>query len=162
MCQLCEENERDFSGFAVIERPAETLVGIAWEGSHGQASAGAVRATLASLQARLGKGDLWSAPIVGLSFNDRPDGFRYFVGIVADEAKDAGDLQRIGLTARRYVASWHGGSDGDVVAHYGRMIGWLTAQGLTRPNAGPHHREEYPRDADFDGPPILRLMLPVE
>lgn len=162
MCQLCEENDRDFSGFAVIERPAETLVGIAWEGSHGQAAAGSVRATLKSLQARLGKGDLWSAPIVGLSFNDRPEGIRYVVGIAPDDVKDAAGLLRIDLSARRYVASWHGPSDGDVVAHYGRMIGWLTARGLSRSAAGPHHREEYPRDGDFDGPPVLRLMLPLE
>lgn len=162
MCQLCEENEGDFSGFAVIERPAETLVGIAWEGSHGQAAAGSVHATLKSLQARLGRGGLWSGPIVGLSFNDRPEGFRYFVGVAADEVKDAGGLLRIDLPTRRHVASWHGEADGDVVAHYGRMIGWLAVQGLARPEAGPHHREEYPRDGDFDGPPVLRLMLPVE
>lgn len=161
MCQLCEENGRDFSGFAVIERPAETLVGLDWEGVYGQAAAGAVRAVLKALQARLGRGDLWSGPIVGLSFNDGSERFRYFVGVAAEEAKDADGLLRVDLPARRHVASWHAEADGDVVAHYGRMIGWLLEQGLSRSEAGPHHREEYPRDGDFDGPPVVRLMLPV-
>jgi predicted transcriptional regulator YdeE len=162
MCQLCEENHRDFSGFAVIERPSETLVGLDWEGSHEKAAAGSVRATLKALQARLGKGDLWSGPIVGLSFNDRPTGFRYFVGVAAAEAESTEGFVRIDLPARRHVASWHGEADGDVVAHYGRMVGWLATQGLSRPSEGPHHREEYPRDGDFDAPPVLRLLLPVE
>ncbi|WP_187971913.1 GyrI-like domain-containing protein [Aquibium microcysteis] len=161
MCQLCDENVRTRSDFAVIERPAETLVGLDWEGRYGEAAAGAVRATLRSLQTRVGKGDLWSGPLVGLSFNDRPDGFRYFVGAAAGEVGDAEGLVRIDLPARRHVASWHGEADGDVVAHYGRMIGWLASQGLKRAETGPHHREEYPRDGDFDGPPILRLMLPL-
>lgn len=162
MCQLCEETARDVSGFAVIERPAETLVGLDWQGSHGQAAAGSVRAILKALQTRLGRGDLWSGPIVGLSFNDRPDGFRYFVGVAAAEVADAEGLLRVDLPARRHVASWHAQADGGVVAHYGRMLGWMTARGLARPAAGPHHREEYPRDGDFDGPPVLRLMLPVD
>lgn len=162
MCQLCDENVRTLADFAVIERPAEALLGLDWEGSYGQAAAGSVRATLKALQARLGRGDLWSGPLVGLSFNDRAAGFRYFVGVAAGEVGDTDDLVRIDLPARRHVASWHGEADGDVVGHYGRMIGWLASQGLTRAAAGPHHREEYPRDGDFDGPPILRLMLPLE
>jgi len=123
---------------------------------------GSIRATLKSLQVTLGKGDLWSGPIVGLSFNDGSERFRYFVGIAASEAKNASGLVRLDLPARRHVASWHGQADGDVVAHYGRMIGWLTSQGLARSLETPHHREEYPRDADFDGPPVLRLLLPVQ
>ncbi len=42
------------------------------------------------------------------------------------------------------------------------LIGWLASRGLARAATGPQHREEYPRDADFDGPPVLRLMLPLE
>lgn len=161
MCQLCDENVWDRSGFAVIERPAETLVGLEWEGSYGQGAAGSVRATLKSMQARIGMGDLWSGPLVGLSFNDGPASFRYFVGVAIEEARATEGLHRVDLPARRHVASWHGESDGDVVAHYGRMIGWLASQGLERAGAGPHHREEYPRDGDFDGQPVLRLMLPL-
>jgi len=162
MCRLCDDNVRDFADFAIIDRPAETLVGIDWEGSYGQAAAGSVRASLKSLQARLGRGDLWSGPIVGLSFDGGPAGFRYFVGVAAAEATDAHGLRRIDLPAGRHVASWHGEADGDVIAHYGRMIGWLASRGLARAATGPQHREEYPRDADFDGPPVLRLMLPLE
>lgn len=161
MCQLCEENVRTPSDFAVIARPAETLVGFDWQGTYGQAAAGSVRATLKSLQARLGKGDLWSGPLVCLSFNDQPDGFRCFVGVAAGEVGATDGLVRVDLPARRHVAAWHGEADGDVVAHYGRMIGWLASRGLTRAETGPHHREEYPRDGDFDGPPVLRLMLPL-
>lgn len=162
MCQLCEADRLDHFGFSVIDRPAEALVGLEWEGSHGQAAMGSIRATLKSLQVTLGKGDLWSGPIVGLSFNEGSERFRYFVGIAASEAKNASGLVRLDLPARRHVASWHGQADGDVVAHYGRMIGWLTSQGLARSLEAPHHREEYPRDADFDGPPVLRLLLPVQ
>ncbi|RST86275.1 hypothetical protein EJC49_11540 [Aquibium carbonis] len=161
MCQLCEETRLDVSGFAVLDRPAETLVGLEWEGSHGEAAAGSVRATLTALQARLGKGDLWSGPIIGLSFNDGPERFRYFAGVAAEEAVPVGGLVGLQLPPRRYVASWHGQADGDVVAHYGRMIAWLTTKGMARSLEPPHHREEYPRDGVFDGPPVLRLLLPL-
>lgn len=161
MCQLCEADRLDHFGFSVIDRPAEALVGLEWEGSHGQAAMGSIRVTLKSLQQRLGKGDLWSGPIVGLSFNEGPERFRYFVGIAASEAKKASGFVCLDLPPLRHVASWHGPADGDVVAHYGRMIGWLTSQGLERTLEGPHHREEYPRDGDFDGPSVLRLLLPV-
>ena len=117
---------------------------------------------LKSLQERFGRGDLWSGPIVGLSFDNGSVGFRYFVGVAAGDGKDADGLQCVNLPARRHVASWHGEADGDVVTHYGRMIGWLATQGLARSTGGYHHREEYPRDGDFDGPPILRLMLPLD
>lgn len=166
MCLLCAEADGDFAGFALMERPPETLAGLWWDGTHVQAAAGGVRATLRSLQAIVGKGGLWSGPIVGLTFSDGPDGLRHFAGVAVEDldapSGSRHDLVRLDLPGRRYAASWHGVGDGDVVAHYGRMIHWVAGQGLSRPLSGHRHREEYPRDVDFDGPAVLRLMLPVD
>ncbi|WP_157018991.1 GyrI-like domain-containing protein [Mesorhizobium xinjiangense] len=164
MCQLCETGELGAAGFGVVTRPAEQLAGIAWAGSFADARAGAVRALLSGVQARVGQGNgLWASPIIALSWNDRPDGFCSFVGIAAEEADPAMAFDtRLALPSTTCATAWHAAGDGDVVRHYGRMIEWIASLGHTRDTGSYHHREEYPRDADFDAAPELRLMIPID
>ncbi len=163
MCQLCETGGMGDAGFGIVSRSAEVLVGLSWEGSFAEARSGSIRTLLSQVQARLGEvSDLWASPIVGISWNDRPDGFRYFVGVPVSEAGALSHFDaRIELPATICAAAWHAADDGDVIAHYGRMIEWISASGHMRNTAAYHHREEYPRDADFDAAPELRLMIPV-
>jgi hypothetical protein len=158
---MCEEIGGGRDGFAVVEQPSERLVGLSWEGSLAEAAAGAARALLKRVQAQAGPGDLWSGPIVCLSWEAGDDRLRHFVGITAGEAAPPAGWTLFDLDAGRWVADWHGPADGDVLAHYGRMIGWLSTTPHRRALEGPLHREDYPRDADLDGPPVLRLMLPI-
>ncbi len=164
MCLLCGPAPSTFGEFGIAERPAEEFSGIFWEGAHEDAAAGAVRAVLKTVQARAGgaTASLWDGPIVAVSWSVAPGWFRTFVGIEAgrdDPAKDG--WEKLTLPAQKYVSAWHGAQDGDVVERYGRMIEWVRMVGHARAADGPHHREEYPRDGDFDGPPVVRLMLPV-
>ncbi len=162
MCRMCEEIGSGRDGFAVTDQPSERLVGLSWEGTLAEAAGGAARRLLERVQAQAGPGDLWSGPIVCLSWEAGDDRLRRFAGIAAGEAAAVPESWTVlDLEAGRWVADWHGPADGDVLAHYGRMIGWLATTSHRRTLDGPMHREDYPRDADLDGPPVLRLMLPV-
>jgi hypothetical protein len=105
---------------------------------------------------------LWRSPIVGLTWLDRPGGFRYFVGIAIEDGEAAGPgLQTLDLPEMSFASSWHGADDGNVVEHYLRMIEWIADEGRRRDVSIFHQREEYPPDVDLAGPPVLRLLMPV-
>jgi hypothetical protein len=162
MCLLCSEADTS-QGIALTERPAHRLCGLYWEGSYGDAARGAIHTVIAEVQAfaaRLQGG--WRSPIVGLSWNDRPDGFRYFVGVAADDAATVPEgFALLALPEMTLASAWHGAGDGEVVPHYARMIDWLKAQNLDWDKRRFHHREEYRHDVDLKQPPALRLLLPV-
>ncbi|CAG1003815.1 MAG: GyrI-like domain-containing protein [Rhizobiaceae bacterium] len=162
MCRWCEPGGRA-TGAGLLERPAQRLVGRSWQGTHGEAEAGAILSLLKSVQAEAGGGDTFAGPIVALSWSDRADGFRTFVGVEADGAGNSleRDGERIDLPAMRFATDWHDASGGDVLEHYAALIEWVRATGHRWDKARLHHREEYPRHADFSAPPALRLMLPV-
>jgi predicted transcriptional regulator YdeE len=161
MCDRC-----GFPGghaIALTERPAHRLAGRIWEGTHVQAAAGAIHPLIEEMkQASARRPGLWKSPIVGISWNDRPDGFRYFVGIAIDDDEPPGEgLDALDLPEMTFASSWHGATDGEVAAHYGRMIEWIGDEGMKWDTTRLHHREEYPLDYDVSGPPMLRLLMPV-
>lgn len=151
-------------GIALSERPPHRLAGRYWEGSHTEAAAGAIRPMLAEMKANSARAPgFWSSPVVGITWNDRPGGFRYFVGIAIDEDETPGDgLDTLDLPEMTFASSWHGAEDGNVVEHYLRMIEWISDMGLQRDSSRFHQREEYPPDVDLDGLPVLRLMMPLK
>ena len=163
MCQWCAGDEEVRGDFIIVARPAQEFVGRLWEGTYSQAAAGAIHAVLNEVKAFSGGlPDLWAGPLVGISWNDRPDGFRYFVGVETNmETGVASDWMRLSLPEMRLVTSWHSNQDGDVTDHYVRMIRWLEAGGHRWDKNLLHHREEYPPHADFSQAPVLRLMLPL-
>jgi predicted transcriptional regulator YdeE len=162
MCLLCGE-VGSAHGIALTERPAHRLCGRYWQGSYGEAARGAIHSLIGDVQAFAAQREGgWRSPIVGLSWNDRPDGFRYFVGVAMD---DAGALPEgfasLALPEMTLASSWHGAGDGEVVAHYVRMIDWVKPRNLIWDKQHFHHREEYPHDVDLTRPPALRLLVPV-
>lgn len=175
MCRWCGEPGGRATGAALVERPAQRLVGRSWQGTHGEAASGAILALLKAVQAETGgDGAIFAGPIVALSWSDRPDGFRTFVGVEVDGAGEAGeawaalerDGERVDLPPMRFAADWHDArhdaSGGDVLGHYEALIAWLRASGHRWDRTRLHHREEYPRHADFSAAPVLRLMLPID
>jgi len=162
MCLLCG-NTGGSHAVSLTERPSHELAGLWWSGTHAQAAAGAIRRVIAEVKAFSdGRQSAWRSPIVGLSRNDRTDGFDYFTGVSveADEALPA-SFERLAVAEGTFAGSWHGPQDGEVVEHYGRMIAWLEGSGWAWDRSIFHHREEYPPDHDPEAPPALRLMLPV-
>lgn len=162
MCQWCGAPAGVLDGFSVVERPAQRLTGRVWEGTYSEAAGGALHPVLAQVQAE-GTGDgkqagaaFWAGPITGISWNDRPDGFRYFVGL-----EGGGPGQTLELPAMRFATAWHDAGDGEVVDHYQLMLAWIEREGLSWDKSRMHHREEYPLHADFSAPAVLRLMVPV-
>ena len=163
MCLLCAEPGFGAQGISVTFRPSHRLVGLDWEGSHAEAARGATHDLIRQVQRFSDqRASLWKGPLVGISWNDRPDGFRYFIGISVDEGEEAPRRFRaLDLPDMRLAVSWHGASDGEVVDHYLRMIDWIREGGERWDKTHLHHREEYPADIDLAQPPALRLMLPV-
>lgn len=160
MCDRCGAVGRH--DFAVVERPAETLRGLTWEGTYAEAAAGAIHPLIEEMKSRIaGEGDVWNSAIIGISWNDRADGFRYFVGTATKDDVLPPGLHFLSLPAMRFASAWHGPDDGDVVQHYGRMFDWIEAEVQRHDVSVMHQREEYPSDTDLAAPPVLRLMLPI-
>lgn len=161
MCDRC--GVMGAHGISTSERPAHRLAGRLWEGSNAQAAAGAIHPLIEEMKrASARRSALWRSPIVGITWNDRPGGFRYFVGIAIEdgEAAEPG-MEILDLPEMTFASSWHGADDGNVVEHYLRMIEWISDEGLRRDFSIFHQREEYPSDFDPAGPPALRLLMPV-
>ncbi|WP_047144847.1 GyrI-like domain-containing protein [Aquamicrobium sp. LC103] len=164
---MCGDVSAARHGFGLSERPAQVLTGLTWEGTY-EAAAGALHSMIERVKAYSdAQPGVWKSPIVGISWNDRPEGFRYFAGVSAGEgemspAEEADGFGRISLPEMRFASSWHGPRDGDVVPHYGRMIEWMREEGLARDASLMHQREEYPHDIDLTLPPTLRIMMPVK
>lgn len=161
MCALC--GSFGTGNFAIAERPPVALAGLAWQGTFAEAADGVLRPLIARVRdAQDALGRAWNGPLVGLSRNDRPDGFSYFIGFGAkpDETVPDGFLRRE-VAGGSFASSWHGPQSGDVVAHFGRMIEWIGQQGLRREPRDCDQREEYPPHVDPFAAPSLRILLPV-
>lgn len=164
MCDRCGDVSIGRHPFGIAERPAEQLIGLSWEGTYAEAAAGALHPLIAEVQALArANRDPFSNSIVGISWNDLPGGFRYFVGTKRDDLLPSRPLvtEKLSLPAMRFASVWHGPEDGDVVQHYGAMLGWIGQNGRKRDISVLHHREEYPLDVDLAAAPVLRLMLPI-
>jgi hypothetical protein len=170
MCEWCGAPPGLLEGFSVVERPAQRLVGRVWEGTYSEAAAGALLPLFAEAKAAASGGGLWAGPIIGISWNDRPDGFRYFVGLEVDgTGAEAGGgagasadvRERLDIPSMRFANAWHDAGDGEVVDHYQAMLGWIEREGLTWDKSAMHHREEHPLHGDLAAAPALRLMVPV-
>lgn len=159
--------------FELTERDAQTLFGIIWQGSYEEAGRGEVKKVIALMEglrkqamtAAEEEGQLDAdAGLIGISWNDRPDGFRYLVALPAALAKHVShnDMRGHDFPRMSFATALHGAEDGDVFAHYQSMFDWIEGQGLQRATRILHHREEYTAPAVLEGAPVLRLMTPVE
>ena len=163
MCQLCGEFGASVHAIALSERPSHRLAGRYWEGGHEAAARGALLPLIEQAKTfSAGLSGLWKSPIVSLSWNDRPGGFRQFVGVAVEEGERLEDgMETLELPDMTLASSWHGPDDGSVVEHYGRMLGWVRERGLEWDRSRFHQREEYPPDIDLSGPLALRLLIPL-
>ena len=134
----------------LVEHPPRRLAGLAWEGTYVEAADGAVRRLMDDLFARLGDRPetLW-----GVSWEDRPDGFRHFVGIESD--RDLPGLQWLELPALTSLTADHSG--GDATGVYGELQALRDARDMVRRPAGPDMLDEHRRD----GGPAMRAHLVV-
>jgi hypothetical protein len=162
MCLMCGDATLDHA-FALAERPQHWLTGRFWSGTFEEAAAGALHPLIAEMKALSQRStDLWKSPIVGLTWNDRPDGFRYFVGIETEDASAAEGFDSLDVPEMCCASLWHSPEAGTVVESYGRLMRGLREAGIERDTGFCDQREEYPPDFDLAKPPALRLLLPVK
>lgn len=167
MCRWCGVPDSTADGFSVVTRPGQSLVGRIWEGTYSEAAAGALVGLLKDVQAFAATevAALWAGPIVGISWNQRADGFRHFVGVERDGSAGrdgAAGMIPLDVPPMRFSTAWHDAGDGEVLDHYEAMLAWMEREGLSWDKRTMHHREEYPLHADFSAAPVLRLMVPVK
>lgn len=148
--------------FVFVERPAQRLWGLVWEGTYDEAAAKGVHGVFRAMtEARKGLPVATDADLIGIAWNDRPDGFRYLVAVAVDET--AGPvpawLTEVRLPAMRLASLWH--DAGEPTQAYFAMFDWIARQGMRRDVSVADHREEYPHDFDLAAGVPLRLMTPV-
>lgn len=159
MCLMCGDATLDHA-FALTERPAHKLTGGFWAGTFEEAAKGALHPLIeAAKELSARSNDLWKSPIVGLTWNDRPDGFRYFVGIETEHS--AVGFDQLDVPEMQCAGLWHAPGAGTVVESYGRLMRGLKEAGIARDQSFCDQREEYPPDIDLSQPLALRLLLPV-
>lgn len=163
MCLMCGDAGATRHGISLTERPPHVLGGAWWRGTFGQAATGALHPLIEAVRDFSEARDaVWKSPIVGLSMNQRADGFDYFAGVAVED----GDILpsafvRLAVPEMVFASSWHGAEDGEVIAHYGAMVEWLKLDGHVLDATFCNQREEYPHDVDFARASALRLMLPI-
>ncbi|MEX0953580.1 MAG: GyrI-like domain-containing protein [Rhizobiaceae bacterium] len=161
MCLMCGDATLDHA-FSLVERPAHRLTGRFWSGTLDEASRGALHPLIEEMKAlSAATSDLWKSPIVGLTWNDRPDGFRYFVGVETEDEKASEGFDRLDVPEMRCAGLWHGPESGTVVESYGRLMRGIREAGIERDQSFCDQREEYPADIDLGRPLALRVLLPV-
>ena len=164
MCLLCGEDVARHD-VALSERPAQRLHGLVWAGSYEEAaSSGAIGRMIGRVRDHSqNRSALWKSPIVGLSWNDAGEGrLRYFAGFAPEDGEAAPEgYETVEVPEMMFASSWHGADDGDVVAHYGRIVEWVNDRNISRDTRHFDQREEYPADVELSGSPTLRLLLPV-
>ncbi|MFN4272744.1 MAG: GyrI-like domain-containing protein [Aliihoeflea sp.] len=159
MCMMCGNPAHLYT---LATRPAHRLVGRYWEGSYEEAAAGALHSLIGEMKELSARHErFWRSPIVGLSWNDRSDGFRYFCGFALDAPQLPEGLAALEVPETDYADIWHGPGDGDVIENYRTMMEWMADNRLSHDTSFCHQREEYAPDVDLSAPPSLRLMLPV-
>lgn len=162
MCALCEAAGQAVE-FSVTSRPAHRLAGLWWSGTFDAAATGEIQRRLARVRDFYATRDsVWKSPLVGLSRNERADGFDYYVGVdVGDDADLPPDFSVVEVPELTLVSAWHGPDDGAIPQRYGAMMIWLREHGYTPTTTVCDHREEYPHDTDDAATRGLRLMIPV-
>lgn len=160
MCMMCGNPAAH--RYSLATRPAHRLVGRIWEGSHAQAAEGALNPLIEEIKEISARHEqFWRSPIVGLTWNDRPNGFRYFTGFALEGAECPDGCSALELPEMELADIWHGPGDGDVIENYRAMMEWMGDSGFRHDTQHFHQREEYSPDVDLSAPPSLRLMLPV-
>jgi predicted transcriptional regulator YdeE len=160
MCMMCGNPAHRYS---LATRPEHRLVGRYWEGTFDKAAGGALHPLIEEMKELSARHErFWRSPIVGLSWNDRPDCFRYFCGFALDAPQLPEGCEALEVPEMDYADIWHGPGDGDVIENYRGMMEWMAVSGLAHHTSCFHQREEYAPDVDLSAPPSLRLMLPVD
>lgn len=159
MCMMCGNPAHLYS---LATRPEHRLVGRYWEGSFEAAAAGALHPLIEEMKRLSARYErFWRSPIVGLSWNDRPERFRYFCGFALEGTALPEGCEALEVPEGDYADAWHGPGDGKVIENYRGMMEWMAAGGLRHDTSFCHQREEYAPDVDLSAPPNLRIMLPV-
>lgn len=147
----------------IVPEPGFTAVGLFWEGSYAQAAAGEIRPLVLLVQSALPnvRQAMDREHLIGISWNDRLDGFRYFIGIrVEPDSEVPPGMSQIDVPPLRCATCNH--QSGDVTLSYQMLFRWIDEHGFDHDTRVLTHLEEYPLPYVPDAPPRLRLLVPIQ
>ncbi|HXV28802.1 MAG TPA: GyrI-like domain-containing protein [Sinorhizobium sp.] len=148
--------------YEIAERPAQRITGRLWEGTFVEAADGAIHRLIAETQEhRRRTHPRDHSALIGLSWDVRPEVFRYLVGYVGEDHSTFVRPEHVELPAMRLATTMHHPDCGDVFVQYQKMYDWIAAEGHLVDPTHFHCREEY--EAGFVSPSAssLRLMVPI-
>lgn len=130
-----------------------SIIGLPWAGTYEEAANGAIKALMREVRDCLGLPE--DAPTFGVSWTDRPDGFRHFCGVelIAEQELPAG-LARLELEALTCLVGVQ--EQGDATDIYRALMTERDTRDL-RPNHDPSMVDEH-----LAGGGMVRLWLPVQ
>ena len=163
MCRWCEGPAFGLDGFGIERREDATLAGTFWRGSHADAVAGGLAATLVRLRERiLEEAAFAPGPVVVVTLAGQGDEVRCFAGArLANGAAAPSGTEEFAVAAADYAVANHHRPDGEVLGRYAAMLDWIRTERLAHDRSHLQHREEYPLHADFARPETVRLMVPI-
>lgn len=137
----------------IVSLPEMTLYGRVWEGAYSELPEGGLQALIASVKA------MTSAPLIGVSWNDRPDGFRYLIGAASDEF--GADSIRWTAPAHQLLQVSYQGDPAGVTDTYAKMMDAISAANMRMATEICHHREGYGTHDPFANPLHVKLGIPI-
>lgn len=163
MCRWCEGPAFGLDGFGIERRGDARLAGLPWTGSHAEAVAGGLAATLMRLRERIVEEQAFApGPVVVVTLAGQGDEVRCFAGArLAEGVAPPSGMEEFPVAAADYAVANHHRADGEVLDCYAAMLDWIRTERLARDRSHLQHREEYPLHADFARPETVRLMVPV-
>ncbi|TFE01205.1 MULTISPECIES: GyrI-like domain-containing protein [Jeotgalibacillus] len=152
------------SDFEIVRKSSFYFVGMKWTGTYEAAAHGDIFPVIEECQKRIKELDLASeeSDYIGLSYQDRPDGFTYYFGVEALRTqKIPPDMHRIIVPSHHYAVTEHNGQQ--AWKSYEKLYRWAQSQGIQLNQAGLDHIEVYSADYNpYKMSPTLKIGLPVK
>ncbi|PPA68881.1 GyrI-like domain-containing protein [Jeotgalibacillus proteolyticus] len=150
--------------FQVIKKSSFYFIGLKWTGTYEAAAHGEIRPVIEASKVRLKELNLAgeNSSLIGLSYQDRPDGFTYYIGTEAMNTDGIPpDLHGIIVPSNHYAVTEHEGQN--AWKSYEKLYRWVEKQGLQINSHGLIHLEVYSMDYDpYKMSPSLVIGVPLK
>ncbi|TFD99600.1 GyrI-like domain-containing protein [Jeotgalibacillus salarius] len=150
--------------FEIVRKSSFYFIGMRWTGTYEAAAQGDIFPLIEEARDRLLSMGIaqGSSDFIGLSYQDRQDGFTYYFGTEALGKKTfPSDMHRIIVPSHDYAVTEHKGQH--AWKSYEKLKKWATEQGLQVQLNGLDHIEVYNSDYNpYKMSPTLKIGIPVK
>ncbi|MCR8642700.1 GyrI-like domain-containing protein [Paenibacillus sp. N1-5-1-14] len=149
----------------LVTKEAFQAIGLKWEGTFAEASAGGIRAVQTEFKKRLGeiKHVLHPESLLGLSYHITEGGFTHYVSVEVDRIEDVPeDMHSISVPTMTYAKCEHKKGQ-QIDMSYNNIYAWIENQGYQVLQGDTFHFEIYPMANDpYSNDPEFVIMIAVD